>query len=81
MKFKDGDGVLMIDAPAEVYSVEQAAGTMTVGELKELLDSYDDDLPVFLSHNAYTYTTLSEDKFEEQYVTMTEYGEVELTEG
>lgn len=48
---------VQIDAKRQGYSPSDIAGkTLTVAELRELLDQYPDDMPVILSHdNGYTY--------------------------
>lgn len=46
---------IIIDAQRETYSKEDVR-TMTVGELIELLQEFDEDRPVILSHDrGYTY--------------------------
>ena len=48
------------------YSVSQVRETMTVGELKSLLEYYDDELPIYLSFdNGYTYGGITEYEFNE----------------
>ena len=48
--------VLKIEARREGYSFDQVRRTMTVGELIEVLQNYDEDTPIYLSHdNGYTY--------------------------
>ena len=48
---------VQIEAMRQTYSPSDIAGkTLTVAELRELLDQYPDDMPVILSHdNGYTY--------------------------
>ena len=47
---------LVIEASRTAYSPSQIQQTMTVGELIELLEDYDENMPVVLSHdNGYTY--------------------------
>lgn len=47
---------VIIRADREAYSLADVYKTLTVGELISVLQMYDDDLPVYLSHdNGYTY--------------------------
>lgn len=52
---------VQIEATRQGYSPSDIAGkTLTVAELRELLDQYPDDMPVILSHdNGYTYGGIS----------------------
>ena len=52
---------LVFDAMRTGYGIDQIANSaMTVGELKRLLEDYNDDTLVVLSHdNGYTYGTLT----------------------
>ena len=44
------------------YSPEQCSGTLTVGELIELLEEFDQDQPIYLNHdNGYTYGSIRRD--------------------
>ncbi len=57
---------LLIDAKREGYALDQCGRTMTVGELMDWLDQFDDDCQVYLSHdNGYTYGTVTEYDFTE----------------
>lgn len=57
---------LMIAAEREGYSTDQIRNTMTVGELIAYLEQFDEDEPVYLSHDrGYTYGGITEDRFEE----------------
>ena len=48
--------ILLIEAKREFYGMDQIRGTMTAGELIELLSEYDEDTPVAISNdNGYTY--------------------------
>lgn len=52
---------LVFEASREAYSINQAADrdAMTVGELLQILDDYDEDDLILLSHDrGYTYGTL-----------------------
>lgn len=43
------------------YDPKQCGGTMTVGELIELLQQFDEDTPVYLKNdNGYTYGSINE---------------------
>ena len=58
---------LIIDAKREGYSISQIRRTLTVGELKDLLEEYNDETPIYLSHDdGYTYGGLSYDAFDEK---------------
>ena len=55
---------LVIEASRTAYSPSQIKWTMTVGELIELLEYYDENTPVVLSHdNGYTYGGLRQYDF------------------
>lgn len=57
---------LIIDAKREEYSIFQIRWTLTVGELKDLLEEYDDETPIYLSHDdGYTYGGISSNGIEE----------------
>lgn len=52
---------LEISAVREGYAPDQCSDTMTVRELRNLLDYFDDDLPIYLSHDdGYTYGSVTE---------------------
>ena len=52
---------VILEAKREGYSVDQIRKTMTVGELQAYLDQFDEDEPIFLSHdNGYTYGGITE---------------------
>lgn len=47
---------LTIEARREGYSLEQCGWTMTVGELKEILERYPDETKIYISNDrGYTY--------------------------
>lgn len=51
---------VVFEASRTGYTLDQVSRPMTVGELKEYLDNYDDDTLFFLSHdNGYTYGSIS----------------------
>lgn len=52
---------LEIKAEREGYTPSQCGETMTVRELRDFLDYFDDDMPVYLSHdNGFTYGPITE---------------------
>lgn len=57
---------LKIEARRNGYAPKQCGDTMTVGDLIELLEDYDEDMPIYLSHdNGYTYGAMEGYDFEE----------------
>lgn len=55
--------VVIISARREGYGIDQISYTMTIGELIECLEQYDEDSPVYLSHdNGYTYGGITWDR-------------------
>lgn len=57
---------LFIEGRREGYSPEQIRTTMTVGELMAYLEQFDEDAPVYLSHDSgYTFGSITESSFEE----------------
>jgi hypothetical protein len=57
---------LIITAHRNGYSPKQCGKTLTVSELIEVLQNYDEDLPVYLSHdNGYTFGSISENDLNE----------------
>lgn len=60
--------MLFIDGRRDGYTPGQCGRTMTVGELIEFLEQFDEDLPVYLNNdNGYTYGSITEDSFTESY--------------
>lgn len=59
--------ILLFNTWRDEHSASVAAEkTMTVGELREFLEYYDDDLPVILSFDGgYTYGMVKDARFEE----------------
>lgn len=56
---------LILNTVREGYAVDQIRRTMTVAELRDFLDDYDDETLVYLSFdNGYTYGGIKEDCFE-----------------
>lgn len=62
---------VVIAANREGYSIDQVSKTMTVGELIEMLEQYDEDTEVYLGHDRwsngkfYTYGGINWNDFEE----------------
>ena len=55
---------LVFEAPRTGYGIDQVRGAMTVGELKRLLEDFDDETLIITSHDrGYTYGTISETDF------------------
>lgn len=53
--------VVTIEGRREGYSMEQIENTLTVGELIELLESFNPDTPIMLNNdNGYTYGSITE---------------------
>ena len=56
---------LILNTMREGYTIDQIRKTMTVAELRDFLDDYDDETPVYLSFDyGYTYGGIKEDYFE-----------------
>lgn len=67
--------MVYIEAERDCYSPAEAAKkTMTVGELISLLDGYDENTPIILSHdNGYTYGWIKESRVLDGQFDETEY--------
>lgn len=51
---------IVFEAPRTGYSIDQVSRPLTVAELRELLEEFDDDMLIICSHdNGYTYGSLS----------------------
>ena len=51
---------IVFDAPRTGYGIDQIENPMTVRELREMLESLDDNTTVIMSHdNGYTYGSIS----------------------
>lgn len=60
--------VIIIEAQREGYSINQLYKTMTVGELIQELSGYDEDTPIYFSHdNGYTYGSLRAENIDIRY--------------
>lgn len=58
---------LVFEAEREGYSIDQVGGAMTVGELKDILEDYDDDALFILSHdNRYTFGSIGRETYWEE---------------
>ena len=56
---------LILKTMREGYAIEQIKRTMTVAELRNFLEYYKDETPVYLSFdNGYTYGGIIESNFE-----------------
>lgn len=52
---------LFINGTRNGYSTNQCGKTLTVGELIEILQGYDEDTPIYLRNdNGYTYGSIAE---------------------
>ena len=59
---------LSISARREGYAVDQISNTMTVGELKRLLEDYDEDMEVYIRNdNGYNYGGITEGRIDMEY--------------
>lgn len=57
---------LIIEARRNGYATDQCGDTLTVGELIEILQEYDKETPVYLSHDkGYTFGSINYNDFEE----------------
>lgn len=55
------DHKIIIEARNTGYSTDQVRKTVTVGELKDMLEYFDDDCKIYLSFdNGYTYGGITE---------------------
>lgn len=59
---------LSLETCREGYSPDQCRRTITVREMIEFLEQYEDDTKIYFSNdNGYTYGSISTNKFEEKY--------------
>lgn len=59
---------LFIEGRRNGYAPDQCKNTMTVGELIAYLEQFEEDAPVYLKNdNGYTYGSITERSFEEDY--------------
>lgn len=60
--------VVTIDGRRDGYGIDQIERTLTVIELIEYLEQYDDDTPIMINNdNGYTYGAIRYDSFREEY--------------
>ena len=61
--------VIKIEAKREGYSINQVSNTMTVGELIDYLEQFDENDKVYLSHdNGYTYGGINYNDIDEDWI-------------
>ena len=64
--------VIIIEAKREGYTIEQAENereAITVGELMQMLEGFDEDTKVYISNdNSYTYGSVTEYRIREDWV-------------
>ena len=64
--------VIIIEAKREGYNIEQAENereAITVGELMQMLEDFDEDTKVYISNdNGYTYGSVTEYRIREDWV-------------
>lgn len=59
---------LILEAERTGYEIDQIQRTMTVGELIEFLQGYDDNTKIYVSHdNGYSYGGINYDDFDEEF--------------
>lgn len=59
---------ILMETRRDGYSTSQCGRTLTVGELIELLQGYDEETPIYFSNdNGYTYGSLNYDLITEDY--------------
>lgn len=57
--------VLFIEGKRNGYGTDQCGRTLTVGELIEILQNYDEDTPIYLRNDGgYTYGSITEHDIE-----------------
>lgn len=53
--------VLFIEGKRNGYGIDQCGRTLTIGELIEILQNYDEDTPIYLRNDGgYTYGSITE---------------------
>ena len=56
--------ILILNTDREGYAIAQIRKTMTVGELRDFLEDFDDDTPIYLSFdNGYTFGGVKAEAF------------------
>lgn len=59
---------ILMETRRDGYSTSQCGRTLTVGELIELLQGYDEETPIYFSNdNRYTYGSLNYDLITKDY--------------
>lgn len=59
---------VFIEGRRNGYALDQIKRTMTVGELIEFLEQFDEEAEVYLNNdNGYTFGSITESSFEESY--------------
>lgn len=59
---------IFIEGRRNGYDTEQCGRTMTVGELIEYLEQFDEESPVYLNNDrGYTFGSITESSFEENF--------------
>lgn len=57
---------LILEVEREGYGIDQVQYTMTVGDLIRLLEDYNEDTPIYVSHdNGYTFGGVKENNFDD----------------
>lgn len=58
---------LLLEANRTGYGIDQIRNTMTVGELIEYLEGFDEDMKIYISNdNGYTYGGITYNDFREE---------------
>lgn len=61
--------IIYLEAGRDGYGISQILETMTVGELINYLSQFDENAPIYLSHDGgYTYGAITQRRFEEEWV-------------
>lgn len=64
----EGAPQIIINAVSDGYYTDQCGETMTVGQLRDLLEAFDPESPIFLSFDeGYTYGRLDEIRIEKRF--------------
>lgn len=58
---------IIIEVERSAYGPQDVERPITVGKLREILEEYDEDTPIYLSHDCgYTYGTIEARNIEEK---------------
>lgn len=61
--------IIYLNAQREGYAIDQIRETMTARELIDYLSQFDEEAPVYLSHDGgYTYGGITQNSFSEEWV-------------